>query len=138
MIGRSLAMALALLGGCGAAATAHEDTAATECREDEPCFDCGWMGNGVCGTDPAPLRIHVRIDGDAVNLATDDIDRGGECWWWVDGTDGEVPSATGTAADYTPLIGWTATTIDDQYGRTYTRLVLVPFAGGWCEIGGAR
>lgn len=137
MIGRlSLAAAL-VLGACGPIAD-HGDTAGVECREDEPCFDCSWMGNGECGTDPAPLRLHVRIDGDAVDTATDDIDRGAECWWRVDGTDGVVPTATGTAADYTPLIGWTAATIDDQYGRTYSRLVLVPFAGGWCEIGGAR
>ena len=46
-----LAVALAsalVIGGCSQS-TAPK--AAEKCEEDQPCWDCNTMGNGVCGKD---------------------------------------------------------------------------------------
>lgn len=43
-------LALALLAGCGSTPDSPS-SAAQQCEEDQPCWDCETMGDGECGQD---------------------------------------------------------------------------------------
>ena len=57
MVAAGLVVSL-MTGSDGASATDWDKRppVADRCYEDEPCFDCRFMGNRICGPSPKALR----------------------------------------------------------------------------------
>jgi hypothetical protein len=61
---RAILAALAILAGAVSGLVSgaqHHEKAPVTCQEDDECWDCHAMGNGVCGTDLAGNVIHGTI-----------------------------------------------------------------------------
>ena len=60
---------------------AAADAAAANCAEDEPCWDCSTMGNGICGPAVAPCEVGSTYWECAMSPCVTEGADGAPCYW---------------------------------------------------------